>query len=408
MFRSESLFNEVRAMHATFWFRSLISTLAIAALVLLGPSDSRALGDSEEKKLPVPAIDRDLADVIRALKDPSPQSRARAAEDICQFGLKAKEAVAILIAAAKDEHVAVRRRAITALGAVGAADSKTVVPVLINALKDPDRADNLSEMSISERAIVALARIGPDAAPAIGELIKLIETGQRMQRGFAVSALGSIDSKDKRVVPKLLEVLKGEGEYGYVIGSAAGALGGLKAKEAVAPLVEILMSQELNRLPKELRKPEVLAQLRGEAAWALGQMGEAAKEKAVPALAEIVRDEKLLSDLRDRTADALGNLGQNANAAVPALVEVMTRSRTASRERVCQALGKIGRGAVPALYDVLRLGKSEDRLRALYVFRIMGPEAKDAREAVEEACMNRDRQIAGSAKQTLKLIHGKN
>src|SRR5581483_10537155 len=66
------------------------------------------------------------------------------------------------VAALRDRDVKVRRRAVAALGHVGAADP-AVVPALTGALKDGDAA-------VRDAAVLALFSLGPaarDAAPAL-------------------------------------------------------------------------------------------------------------------------------------------------------------------------------------------------------------------------------------------------
>jgi len=83
--------------------------------------------------------------------------------------------------------------------------AKPAVPALIEFLSDPDN-------DVRETAIIALGHIGPDAADAVSELVRLLDetgSGSGNVKYRSIYALGRIRSDPETVVPLLLEYLDG-------------------------------------------------------------------------------------------------------------------------------------------------------------------------------------------------------
>ena len=102
-----------------------------------------------------------------------------------------KNAIEPLLAAMKDDSVAdVRRAAATALGAIST-QPKTVIPALMDALKDKALPVNLA-------AVNALAAFGPEAREAIPALREFAKTKKDKQIMRAVNlAVKQINGKAK-------------------------------------------------------------------------------------------------------------------------------------------------------------------------------------------------------------------
>ena len=102
-----------------------------------------------------------------------------------------KNAIEPLLAAMKDDSVAdVRRAAATALGAIST-QPKTVIPALMDALKDKALPVNLA-------AVNALAAFGPEAREAIPALREFAKTKKDKQIMRAVNlAVKQINAKVK-------------------------------------------------------------------------------------------------------------------------------------------------------------------------------------------------------------------
>jgi hypothetical protein len=127
----------------------------------------------------------DLAPLLTAnLKDPSPDTRMRAANWAAIIGPPARSVTAALIEATRDKSGAVRHSATAALGSIRP-DVKVAVPVFIAALKDPNEFVRMA-------AARALAEIGPEAQDAIPALRAATKDGNGEVRQYAEQALKQV------------------------------------------------------------------------------------------------------------------------------------------------------------------------------------------------------------------------
>jgi len=95
-----------------------------------------------------------------------------------------------------------RQTAIDALTRIG----ESAVPALVNLLDDPDA-------KLRSEAVIALARIGPEARGALPRLIALVENDpDEAVRKNAVRAIGQIGPAAAPAVPVLVEQLRAEVE----------------------------------------------------------------------------------------------------------------------------------------------------------------------------------------------------
>ena len=118
---------------------------------------------------------------VKFLKNKDPRVRSRAAENLARLGPQAKFAIFPLSQRLRDSDANVRCRAATALGEIGSA----AVAELIHALSLPDA-------NIRREAVWALAKMGPEAEPAIGALARALAEACRstvIMSGFASSGL---------------------------------------------------------------------------------------------------------------------------------------------------------------------------------------------------------------------------
>ena len=93
-------------------------------------------------------------------------------------------------------------------------------------------------------------------------------------------------------------------------------------QSVLSPLDPEIQNLEIQRTIDKLSDAD--GNVRISAAWALGEMGEQA-EKAVPELIETLNDKHLV--VRNTAADALGRIGKKAEAAVPKLVEALSHGK---------------------------------------------------------------------------------
>ena len=140
--------------------------------------------------------------------------------------LKDHGSVEHLVAALKDEGPGcVRYSAVFSLGQIG--DARTA-PALLDVLR--------TDKDASPRAEAASVLGRWKYSPAIGELLKALQSDQDQLKASAASALGMID--EPAAVDRLLAALQDKDHR--VREAAAGALGRLRATIAVVPLIAAL------------------------------------------------------------------------------------------------------------------------------------------------------------------------
>lgn len=445
------------------------SPKALSALIaLLKSSEDQNLRRSATYSLHV-FEERGAAELIKVLGDPS-YSRPDVIAALRQLGPRAKSAGDPLAKCLGDTD---RSVAIAAAIALAFIDPKNgaAVPVLIEGMRSPDREIRnqatsamgnfgpLAKTAVPEliralqtqdtrySALNALARIGPDAAPAVDVLTRLLNSRDMYS---AASALAAIGPAAAPAIPRLLRLLQNE----RTVVAAAVALGkiGGDAKQAIPLLVTKLsdndqitsacqalanvghldIDQTLSALRKAASNPDpeiraivvsALGQLhspktvedlltalkdselsvRIAAVGALGQLGSEA-EPAVAKLAEVLEAKELA--LRENAAWALGNIGSKAETAVPALIKALSNKEMQSS--AIYALGRIGKGAgaaVPQLVELLDAPKL--RYGAAYALGQIGPAAKAALPKLRMLAKDRDPQFAKAAQTAVDRIEGK-
>jgi len=168
---------------------------------------------------------------------------------------------------------------IEVFGRTGPAASRTW-PALAFALND-------SDWLVRRAALRSLERIGPDARPAAPDLVLFLKDIDPQTRWLAVCALASIDpgSARNKVRPVLVELVGDESAATSTRAGAAEMLGRMlePSDPAVAALRAVLAYRVNALLDLEA------AQLRCNAAWALGRMGPAAAG-ARPQLLQMAND----------------------------------------------------------------------------------------------------------------------
>lgn len=165
-------------------------------------------------------------------------------------------------------------------------------------------------------------------------LIKALGHKVERVRAHAAEALGEI--KDKRAVEPLIEALKDEG----VRNSATTALGRIEDKRALEPLIKVLR-EDPNKF------------VRGSAAYALGRIKD---KKAVEPLMEALLDKD--SYVRKGAAVALGNIGDKKS--VEPLIRTLEDEDPYVRSSAALALGKIGDERVVELLKKILEDKYEN------------------------------------------------
>jgi HEAT repeat protein len=192
-----------------------------------------------------------------------------------------------------------------------------------------ERGDDLAK----DRAMKALAQIGPDAAIAVPKLIGIMSSEEPLGglQEQAIATLTAIGRAASEAVPKLIEIAAEDhaNARGWCIWAFESF--GPAAASAVPLLIDILL-----RRVRVDPDPFYV----GMAAGALGEIGAI---EALPALLQVLQEAEEPETL-DQVIRAIGKLGPEASEAAPALVALAHRRPQA--ECVCQPYDI--RGAVRA------------------------------------------------------------
>ncbi len=326
----------------------------------------------------------------KQLRDSSPLVRAHSAHALGQLGPAARPAVEALAPLLADPEAKVRRAAVRAWLRIGP-DPQAVAPLLAKVLKDADPAVRtgaleilatlgkpavpaliaaLKQEKVAYWACLALAEIGPPAAPAAPCLVDVLKKDTRPEvRREAALALGSMGPAAASAVPTLTGAL-GDNEVTVAAG-AAYALGriGAEAKPAESALAKCMDS------------PSAFLRIVSDWAWAkLDPHDEARQQKAVALLAAALNSRE--PRVRHAAVHGLIDLDCKSKRIFPAIKQAL---RTADKEGLSyalEALESLGPPAVPVLIDAL--GHENVRPLAASILGHLGPAAKEAAPALAD------------------------
>lgn len=268
-----------------------------------------------------------------------------------------------------------------------------------------------------------------------------LTSSDRETRRRAVEELGR--SADERNVGPLSEVLRNDRDF-LVRSAAADALGSLRSRQGVAPLIAALRDSNaevrtsaalalarlndpsaVSALRPLLKDAEAL--VRSAAAQALGKLnaadalpeltalladaepevrtgtaealGALASPRAVDSLIAALADKNLY--VRSRSATALGKIGDAR--AVPAIVELLKDTDRTVRASAADALGKFrDRRAVQPLMDALRDRDAFVRQNAAFALGKIGDES--AADALADCLRDEDGRVRGRAVDALGVL----
>lgn len=195
---------------------------------------------------------------------------------------------------------------------------------------------------VAERLVATqtLAGLGPAAATAVAPLAAALRDEAepvRLNAAYALAAVGP------PAVAALSEVLADDSEEGRL--QAAYGLSCAGAAAAEETLIEAVTSSTESR--------------RGLAAFALGEMGSAARREAAAALGSLASDES--EWVRRNAAEALGTLSGQAEEAVPALVVLLGDADPQTRFNAAYSLAKHGPAAAPAVPALVQALEDDNR-----------------------------------------------
>ena len=182
--------------------------------------------------------------LIEALKSDSPETRAAAAGalSLLRFydGADIKDAIPGLTQALRDETVTVRMFSTLALSEAGP-DAAPAVTDLILLLKDKDIDPKTGgRIAVRAAAARALGKIGPKANAALPALTNLLEDNDNYLRAAAAIGIWRIDGNVTNTLPVLTQALQqGRVEMKWWLIDAIGEMGP-RAKTAVPVLLREL------------------------------------------------------------------------------------------------------------------------------------------------------------------------
>lgn len=255
------------------------------------------------------------------------------------------------------------------------------VPFLIEAIKDPKSR---------YWAEVALAELGPDAAPATKVLAELAAEGATEERLQAILSLASIGEPAAAAAPVVVEAL--ESDDAALRLPAAFALGRLKAAAGDESLKKIAAGND--------------SFLGGVAAWALARIHP---DDTSLVDAAVVRLRKGLSDPDPEAraasvnglSDLAGSLGVDAREQLAVeFVGLLADPQTGRAAGA--ALIRLGGAAVPALRT--KLADPTIRLNVMEILSAMGPAAKPALGEFISALGDADQHCRGDAAVAIAAI----
>jgi HEAT repeat protein len=192
---------------------------------------------------------------------------------------------------------------------------------------------------------------------------------------------GHVDAAN--VSPVAEALVKGlESDHLEIQDAAAGMLCAMEDLNA-GTMTPVLLNIVRNGTPSSRRHAVIV----------LGHLGEEA-DKAVPVLVELLENAQEDKRLLGSVARALGEMGPEAKAAIPALMSLLEKEDSCTRAVVVRALGNIGPAAVEAVPALAAAMADEDiRLLAVKALGQIGPSAASAISDLLRAARTDDREV---------------
>jgi HEAT repeat protein len=372
--------------------------------------------------------------LITALQDKKPLVRANAAESLERVGKNGKEAVPLLITLLNDQDKEVRNSAISALKAFG----KEIVPSLVILLDSKDTDTRSGAVDI-------LSSIGIDAAPALITALRDKNVNIRSSAALAFFKMSVYKDEDKqKILPVLVEATKDLKEV--VRNRAILAIRELDSETKNLPLISkasladedklVRLSAARNLINTDPSLTEQIIAIlvssldESDSFHSLSDEFEKIGKDAVPALITALKHPDKV--VREAAIDGLKQIGNNAQAAIPELLEALKDESVSSdaalalttiivnkREivpalvsafqsqdnyRIAESLELIGKDAVPELIIAYQKGDSKTRVRIASIFGGIGANAKAAAPILRKYLKHQDKEVRISSLVALESI----
>jgi HEAT repeat protein len=343
--------------------------------------------------------DRVIIDAVRdALNDKAERVRLRAVDGVAVFVLsEVRETTGLLDSLGKtlvnDAAEPVRQKVLTVVKEIKKDDhQRKMVPAVADALKG-DKSP-----AIRASAAVTLGRMGSNSKTVVNVMIEALKDPEPTVRAAVAEALGRVGDEARAAVPRLVPLLK-DPDAGVRLAAVFG-LGriGPDAVTAVPDLAQAMAT-------------DADANVRKEAARAFALLGLDAKA-AIPALAKSLREDKS-EEVRQHAALALGKMrGEEVHAVAPAMIEALTKDsdkhvRIFAVHALGNSLGSTLRDFVKELAE--HLGKEtegEVRVAIIQELAALGPDAKAALPALQKAVSDVQITVRDAARKAVKKVHG--
>ena len=354
-----------------------------------------------------PAARSSIPDLIETLRLPDRAARESVAKTLAVAG---PEAVKPVIRALRERDPKVRGGAAFALETMGGKAGEAV-PTLIAALSDPEPPDDpctrrgpsfddwvRGDEPRPSAYEAALRAIGPAAVPA---LLKQLDRPDRQAQAIAVRALGFLDSDyTYAVVPRLIALL---GVRDLRL-EAASALGCLRARKAVPPLIAGLKDSD----PAfRARAAETLGRIGWERQMAQYSAWTTTRGAIAP-LAAALKDPD--PRVRAAAARALTDIGSEAAVATPDLIAAMGDPAASVRAAALRAFPRVGPVPGTAIGIVVRLLQDPDSAVRQAAARAIGDEELDRAAVIDgllAALEDPDAEVRAAAARQLARTNGK-
>jgi HEAT repeat protein len=303
--------------------------------------------------------------------------------------------VKILEDASADEET--RWDAAFVLAGIGGPDIRRAVPPIQEALKGDDP-------HLQELAAAAAARLGPAAKSIVEDLGKVLTAAKEPSaRRNAAVALAKIGPDAKAALPALVEVLRrkddpaeGSAETRVYVAEALASIKFPSNEAALPAILEVLRDD-----------PQPL--VRQRCVWALFELSDLAKHKAVGPLTEVLNETAEDDNLLVRY-DAARVLALRLGASAPdRTVDVLLHML--KNDRLLQFNGTDVKGGVDGENKSGKTGVNANqggdaRFMAAKALGWLGKKGsrKDVVDALQEAAQSADKRLSDAAKEALRAL----
>jgi HEAT repeat protein len=273
---------------------------------------------------------------------------------------------------------------------------------------DSERAACISQLREGneiQRALAAhaLGKMGPEAAPAIPDLIRTLKSRRPLQLHFGSHSCGDVAPGAARkalvrigpaAIPALTEALKHKDALTRV--NAAWALWKLeKCNDRVVPVLVAAWKDRALFTRDEC--------IRYDATAALGEIGREQPGKVLPILRNTLDGED--EEVAFAALRSLSIMGRQVKEAVALLVERLHDRRDTERSEAGSLLREAGPAAVPALVGALACPETTVRECAAWTLGGMKPaQVQSALPALRKATADPDKGVRERAIWALEMV----